>query len=521
MPFQRIPDELLARATPQERAAYAKALRRHLALSNPMDFALQTRRGAIEYPHTRYIADAITEIPPWGGLIVFMGPRHGKSYIVSETAPAWALAQKAAEGFYDTRVLHATYAHDFMASKIAPKVHGLIKENLPLTPRMHPRHQGMTDFLIHPEDGSGFYFGTGVDGPMTGMGADYLFLDDLIKNHKEAKSALIRENAWDWYVSVAEERLEPGGRTIYVGTPWHEDDVGQRLARMYENDPRWRIIRLPSIAEEEDPLGRAPGEALCPDRYPIEELERKRRKSPTTFAAMHQGRPSPEEGDVFKGENLLEYTTENLPEKGFRFATCDLAHSLKTRADWSVITCFLLTRGVKPKLYVTHMFREKVDSGEHMEWLDKCMASIPAAQRPSFVGVEDKTFGSTLLGKARREGRRGKVMLRPLEADTDKVTRAQAAVTFSTQGQLLFPNDAPWLAEARHELLLFPNGTHDDIVDTISYAGIVAAGMPLPREQKQKEPIDRSAEKRAAEDIKRRQKAKKPGGARRRKSLLH
>ncbi len=520
--FTIIPDELLARATPGERRAYAAALRRHVALSSPMDFALSTRRGAIDYPHTRHISNAITEIPPWGGLIIFMGPRHGKSYLVSETVPAWALAQQGEDGKHDKRIIHATYAYDFMQSKLAPKVHGLVKSAYPLTPRMHPRKQGITDFLVHPDEGEGFYFGTGVGGPATGMGADYLVLDDLIKNSQEAKSEAIRKSAWEWYVSVAEERLEPGGITIYIGTPWHEDDVGQRLMRLYENDPRWRIIRLPSIAEEGDELGREPGEALCPDRYPIEELERKRRKDPTFFAAMHQGRPTPQEGDVFKAKNLLTYDPAKLEGlKGFRFATCDLAHSLKTKADYSVITCFLYTTAGKPKLYVTHMFRDKVDSGEHMEWVDKCMASIPKAQRPTFIGVEDKTYGSTLLGRARKEGRRGKVMLRPLEADTDKVTRAQPAAAMSTQGQLLFPEDAPWLEDARHELLIFDNGAHDDIVDTISYGAIVVNSLPAGRKLPEPQEVDRSPEKRAADDIKRRQKKNKPDAIRARKKLMH
>lgn len=473
MTFQPIPDELLARATPAERKAYAAALKRHIALSSPMDFALTVRPEAEDYPHTRYISDAITDIPDWGGLIIIMGPRQGKSYLCSEATPAWALSRDPS-----ARVLHATYGHDFMASKIAPVVHGLIRQNQPITPPMHPKRRAITDFMIDPKVGNGFYFGTGVDGPMTGMPADWLILDDLIKNATDAKSQVLRDNVWRWYVQVAEQRLEPMGKTIVVGTPWHEDDILSRLIANYKDDPRWRIIHLPSIAEEDDPLGREPGEALCPARFPLEELERKKKLDPIGFAAMHQGRPTPADGDVFKEQNLLLYSRERLPERGLKFGILDTAHSLKRTADYTVLTLFLASAPPNPKLYVTHMFRDKVESGRHIAWVDERIATLAPDERPLWIGVEDKTFGSTLLSTARIQGRQGKVMFRPIPAVGDKVERAQPAATLSTQGQLLFPDDVPWLADAKHELLLFPNATHDDIVDTIAYGGQVFASTP-------------------------------------------
>ena len=35
-------------------------------------------------------------------------------------------------------------------------------------------------------------------------------------------------------------------------------------------------------------------------------------------------------------------------------------------------------------------------------------------------------------------------------------------------GQLLLPEDAPWLADFKGELLAFPSGKHDDQVDSLS-----------------------------------------------------
>jgi len=33
-----------------------------------------------------------------------------------------------------------------------------------------------------------------------------------------------------------------------------------------------------------------------------------------------------------------------------------------------------------------------------------------------------------------------------------------------------FPKDAEWVSEVERELLTFPIGAHDDIVDTLAYA---------------------------------------------------
>ena len=75
----------------------------------------------------------------------------------------------------------------------------------------------------------GSYFATGVRGPITGRRADLVVIDDPIKSHAEADSALHRDHAWDWYRSDLVTRLRPGARVVVVMTRWHPDDLGGRL----------------------------------------------------------------------------------------------------------------------------------------------------------------------------------------------------------------------------------------------------------------------------------------------------
>ena len=50
----------------------------------------------------------------------------------------------------------------------------------------------------------------------------------------------------------------------------------------------------------------------------------------------------------------------------------------------------------------------------------------------------------------------------------DKATRLMNVSPLIESGRVSVPKDAPWLAELRDELTLFPNGRHDDQVDSVS-----------------------------------------------------
>lgn len=134
----------------------------------------------------------------------------------------------------------------------------------------------------------------GTGGPITGRGADLLILDDPIKNWQEASSVTIREHTWNWFQSTAYTRLEPGGSVVIVLTRWHDDDpAGKLLKRAAEGTgEQWDLLNLPAIAGVGDSIGRQPGEALWPWRYPLSELARIQGvQSPEIWSALYQGTP--------------------------------------------------------------------------------------------------------------------------------------------------------------------------------------------------------------------------------------
>src|SRR5262245_22121675 len=221
-------------------------------------------------------------------LVIEAPPRHGKSELVSRYLPAWYL------GLYPSRrVLLAGYGAAF-ARSWGRKARGLLQEHgrAAFGVEVSREERAASEWGLCSHEGG--MLTAGVGGPLTGRGANLLIVDDPIKNAEQAVSQTIRDNHWDWWQSTASTRIEPGGCAIVIATRWHHDDLSGRLLRAAEAGEGMpvRRLRLPAIAEEDDPLGRAPGEALWPERWPIERLERTREeKEAVWWEAMYQQRP--------------------------------------------------------------------------------------------------------------------------------------------------------------------------------------------------------------------------------------
>jgi len=106
----------------------------------------------------------------------------------------------------------------------------------------------------------------GVGAGVTGHGAHLIVIDDPVKNREEANSDVRRETVWQWYNDDLYTRLEPGGAIVLIMTRWHEDDLAGRIL-LSDRASEWTVLNLPALAEDDDPLGRTLGEALCPERY--------------------------------------------------------------------------------------------------------------------------------------------------------------------------------------------------------------------------------------------------------------
>lgn len=486
---------------------------RVLAASSPAGWAWYASRGTwVLARHLELIARAVIRCLTTGGrLLIECPPRHGKSEFVSRYLPGWF-----AGAFPGKRVVVASYS-DVLPRRNGRHARADFSEHGPTVFGASVRDDTSAAQEWATTKGSEF-LGVGVGGGLTGRGADLLVLDDLQKDAEAAQSEVQREGVWDWLEQVALIRLEPGAAVVAITTRWHEDDVHGRLL---ERQPgRWTRIRLPAMAEEGDPMGRKPGEALWPERYPVEALDDIRSgMSSRAWSALFQQSPSPAGGDVWHAEwwsesrydidALGRYVIAGHPvplSSMRRFCVVDLATSTKTSADYTVVSTF----GLAPqgRLVWLGCLRKRMEGPD----------VLPAIQGElsrwggSLAYIEDSGFQLSTIQDARRRGMPVRTWGRKLDAghrvEGDKVALAYSATPYVEQGKVWLPRALPWVAQAEAELLAFPNGAHDDVADTFAVGvrigmGLVRAHTAVSSVRRVERPVRRDAFETSDTDLRR------------------
>lgn len=422
--------------------------------------------------HHETIAAALEQVETgaYQRLIISMPPRHGKSELASRRFPAWFMGRDPYR-----QVIFATYNAD-LASDFGRSVRETMR--LPQFQQVFPgcklRTGSASADRIQTEEGGVAHF-VGVGGGLTGKGADLLVIDDPIKDREEADSKRERDKLWEWFTQVAMTRLMDGGRVVIIMTRWHEDDLVGRLTDpknpCYNDEiaQQWRILSLPAIADENDPMGRKPGEALWPERYGLPFLNEIKRLNPKGFSALYQGRPTPEDGDFFKRDWLKGYMPHELPKNLRYYVASDHAVSTTQQADKTV----LLPVGVDEEgvLWVLpDLWWRKADT----ETVIEAMIDLMLSRKPTLWWAESGHITKSLgpfLRKMQAEKQAYTVVEEVVPAK-DKQTRAQAIRGMMALGRVRFPKFTSWWSDAEQELLKFPQARHDDFVDALAHIGM-------------------------------------------------
>jgi predicted phage terminase large subunit-like protein len=317
----------------------------------------------------------------------------------------------------------------------------------------------------------GEYYGVGAGVGISGFRANLGVGDDLFGSREDAYSDTVREKRWNWYVDDFSARLKPGAKRILMNTRWHEEDVaGRVLDQIDRKEIKGRVISIPAIAEENDPLGRMPGEYLWDDpsgyNYGAFLRARQRETSPMMWSALYQQRPAPEEGDYFKAAWLK--SCDKLPARETMriYGGSDYA----VTADGGDYTVHLVV-GIDPegRMYLLDRWRKQSSSDE---WIE-AFCDLVLDWKP--VGwAEEKGQISAGVGPAldkRQRERKAYCYRQQFPTKGDKAVRAQSIRGRMALEGLYVPTPAPWFAEFKRELLSFPAGKHDDQVDALGLVG--------------------------------------------------
>jgi predicted phage terminase large subunit-like protein len=413
-------------------------------------------------------------------VVISCPPRHGKSWFISRYFPAWYLGRHP-----DHAVVLVTFQEGFSRkwgrlARDSFREHAEQLWGVTTLPRASTAAWEVYRNNVRTE---GVMQSIGAQGSITGKGANLIIVDDLIRDLAEAQNATLRERQWEWFQSAVETRLEPPGFVVVISTRWHHDDLIGRIQKLQaqgELGDEWRFINLAAIAEDNDPLGRAPGEALWPERFPVEWLRKKERNvGPMVWGSLYQGRPVPTSGAVFKKDWLRYYTRGDrmatVPERGTcavedleRFATVDLAASKKKTADYTVIATWGYHRRWHV-LLLLDLVRKRLNGDEIIPELKNAVAG---QKLPVVYAEREGAFLAEKLGDVLKEAARQGVPVVELKPNGDKLARAIASTGPFAAHQVFFLERAPWLGALEEELLVFTgrDDAHDDQVDAVTYA---------------------------------------------------
>ena len=410
------------------------------------------------YRWLRYVMNVIQPMLLAGNarIVVMAPPRHGKTEGISRWISTWFL-----DLFPEKRVVLAGYGEKL------PKRYGLLIRDAfsaePFTAltmtRIRPDKSEQTDWMT---TAGGGLRAIGVGSGFTGHGADFLNIDDPIKDWEEAKSQTYRDRIGNWMDWVTDSRMEPGGSVVLTMTRWHQDDPAGRIMKI----GGWTVIRLPALAEDDDPIGREVDEPLCPERYGYEHLAGIRRRKPRVFAGQYQQRPSPAEGNIIK-RAWLRYYRELPSDLSLIKHSWDMNFGKKKPTKKHSFVCGT-TWGKQgnSRIYLMDHARGKWQFTQALPQI------IALAKRwPSYheLLIEDAANGTATKDVLE------KVIPRMIAVGTrgeSKESRLEAVSPFWEAGNILLPAETlhPWVSEYVEELVTFPASEKDDQVDSTSQA---------------------------------------------------
>lgn len=331
---------------------------------------------------------------------------------------------------------------------------------------------------------------TGVEAETTGGHFDMIILDDLTGLQNSATPEQ-REKTKRFRRSMI-NLLEPGGTLIEIGTRWHLDDTFQQII---EKEAKYYDIMVRQVVEK--------GKIIFPKKFSkkfdpkkkdwidasaencMDYIEHLKNSMPIDeFQAQYMNTPISVENQLFKQE-FFKYWNKR-PEGLYVGMGVDLAISQRTEADYTALVVVGMDKDWN--LYILDYLRGHWTPSQIVEKVFE----MQARWQPYAVSMEINGFQRTLkLAVEEEMRRRGQYFgIEEVRNGPDRSTgisggkegRIKALEPFYRRGAVYH---AAWMKgrDFEMELLTFPKGRHDDIVDAaVQIMPFLGAGVeqPLP-----------------------------------------
>ena len=455
--------------------------------STPSAMAHHLDPTFIRYRYTDFLAEKFVDAVTGRSTrqIWALPARYGKSILASKWGPTWALDRDPT-----SKIILASYGDELATENATAVRDNLVLYGDVLTTRLRKDQRRARRFVT--EQGGGLA-AAGVGSALTGFGCSLAVIDDPFKNWQEAHSEARRLHVWNWYRAVLRLRLNSEDSAIIVcATRWHEDDLTGKLLATDEADEGegWEYIRLPALAEDDDPLGRKRGEPIEPLRFSLEAvLARARALGSYLAAGLEAQRPAPEEGtDIMRGwwkwydalpprfdDEVASWDTKWKEKDSGDYVVGQwwgrtgpdfwLGDELRGRFNFATFKAAVVLMKVRHPSIHRHIVENTGNGPEALAELRKPQPGYKLSEEVrGILGIADHE-----VAQVEAWFHRGLPGLLPENPKGDKRARMRAYTGIIEAGNAHVPNGS--IGEAFvGEMSIFPNGTHDDRVDSCSQA---------------------------------------------------
>lgn len=390
-------------------------------------------------------------------LIINIPPRYGKTELVIKIFIAWCLAKIETAKF-----IHLSYS-DSLALDNSSQTKEYIQSDAfqNLWPQELKRDaQGKQKW--YNKRGGGVY-ATSTGGAITGFGAGgidenvfegAIIIDDPIKP-TDAISAVKRNTINERYNNTISSRVNNRNVPIVlIMQRLHEDDLSGFLLNGGSGE-EWEHLCLPALDENNKPLWK--------EKHTFKELEQIRQADRYNFNGQYMQTPSPDEGGEWK-RNWFEIINKNDIPSGVRWdMIIDGAYTKSTQNDPTGIQ--IATR-IGDNYVILSSIDKYLEMPELIRFIPQHIDALGIDIR--MIYVEPKASGKSIVQLIRDRTRLNIADIKSDFVAMSKIERARMTSPYIEGGRVKLIKGA-WNEHFLNQVSMFPNGKHDEHIDTTCY----------------------------------------------------
>lgn len=391
-------------------------------------------------------------------LIVNLPPRHGKSLTATDLT-AWLLGRDPL-----LKIMTGSY-NDTLSTLFARTVRNTIKtikagDNIvysDIFPNTKLKYGESAASMWSLEGNSQpSYLATSPGGTATGMGANILIIDDIIKNAEEAYNERVLDSHWEWFNNTMMSRLEGDDyKIIVIMTRWSSKDLAGRLI---EEFPPEDIEKIEYRAVQDD------GSMLCDSILSKKSLELKTRAmNPDIIEANYNQRTIDIQGRLY--ERFMEW--ESIPESG-RLERLNFTDTADTGADF---LCSINGISDGSNFFITDL----VFTDEKMEITEPAVAELlhSGEIQRSFIESNNggRGFSRNVEAILRQKFNTNRTVIEAIPQTKNKESRILASSAWVSKNIFFPPNWKQKFPEFYRQLANYQKkgkNAHDDAPDVLA-----------------------------------------------------